>query len=286
MIIAVVGPTGIGKTRLSIMLAKKYNAIIINCDAIQVYRELNIGSAKVTEKEKEGIPHYLFDVVSVKDDYTVFDYQKDLRRLLDEYSDKNIIIVGGTGLYLKAGLFDYRFNIYKDKNEYLDYSNDELYSLVLKKDSDTDIHHNNRRRMINFLNRDLETHNKDKILYKTIFLGLNLNREDLYHRCNERVEIMLENGLLEEVRNLYNQGIRSRGIMTAIGYKELYEYFDNNITKEEAIELIKKNTRKYVKRQYTWFNNQMDIKWFDVDLKKFNNTYDEVINYIETLDRQ
>ncbi len=285
MLIAIVGPTGIGKTKMSIMLAKKYRGIVINCDAIQVYKELNIGSAKVTEDEKEYIPHYLFDLVSVTEDYTVYDYQKDLRNILNN-NKENKIIVGGTGLYLKAGLFDYKFTPYQNKEEYEDLTTEEIYELALKKDPNINIHINNRRRLINYLNRELETNNKNELIYETIFIGLNLERNKLYELCDKRVDIMIEKGLLEEVKTLYDQGIRSRAIMTAIGYKELYQYFDNKITFEEAIQLIKKNTRNYVKRQYTWFKNQMDIKWFDVDLDNFENTYQAVVNYIETLDKQ
>lgn len=285
MLIAIVGPTGIGKTKMSIMLAKKYRGIVINCDAIQVYKELNIGSAKVTEDEKEYIPHYLFDLVSVTEDYTVYDYQKDLRNILNN-NKENKIIVGGTGLYLKAGLFDYKFTPYQNKEEYEDLTTEEIYELALKKDPNINIHINNRRRLINYLNRELESNNKNELIYETIFIGLNLERNKLYELCDKRVDIMIEKGLLEEVKTLYDQGIRSRAIMTAIGYKELYQYFDNKITFEEAIQLIKKNTRNYVKRQYTWFKNQMDIKWFDVDLDNFENTYQAVVNYIETLDKQ
>ena len=285
MIIAIVGPSGIGKTRLSIELAKKYQAIVINCDSMQVYKEMNIGTAKITPEEKSGIPHYLFDIKSVKDSYSVFEYQKDLRAILDSNQNKNIIIVGGTGLYLKAGLYDYKFDLRINKNEYLEYSNQELYDLVKKKDPYSDIHQNNRRRMISFLNRKLPNIKSSKLLYNAIFIGLNAPRDVLYSKVNERVDKMLELGLLEEVRILYNQGLRTQAIMTSIGYKELYKYFDQELSLTDAVELIKKNTRRYVKRQYTWFNNQMNITWFNVNFENFEKTTEEIINYIETLDK-
>ena len=279
MILCVVGPTGVGKTKLSVELAKHYNAIVVNADSMQVYKELNIGTAKVTEKEKEGIPHLLFDIVDVNDMYTVYDYQKDLRKVIDENKDKNIVIVGGTGLYLKAGLYNYVFNEEEKSENYDDLTNEELYEMVMMKDSNSEIHINNRKRMIRFLNREENFKDKDKLLYDVKFIGLTTDRNILYDRINKRVDIMVENGLIEEVKALYDRNIRSKSIMTGIGYKELYEYFDGNKTLEEAIDLIKQRSRKYAKRQYTWFNNQMDVKWFDVDFDDFNNTIKKVIDY-------
>lgn len=281
MIIAVVGPTGVGKTKMSIELAKKYNAIVVNCDAIQVYKELNIGSAKVTEEEKENIPHYLLDICDVNDFYTVYDYQKDLRKILDENKDRNIIIVGGTGLYLKAGLFDYRFSEEDTNETFDDLSNEELYQQALEKDPDMDIHQNNRKRLIRFLNKKNTEVVEPIPLYDCIFIGLTTDRDNLYDKINKRVDKMFEDGLIEEVKDLYDRHINSKVINTAIGYKELYEYFKGNISLSDASDLIKQRSRKYAKRQYTWFNNQMDINWFDVNYDNFNQTIEKVIEYIE-----
>lgn len=280
MIVCIVGPTGVGKTKLSIELAKYYNGIIINADSMQIYKELNIGTAKIKEEEKEGIKHYLFDIKEPTDMYTVYDYQKDLRKLLDNNKEKNIIIVGGTGLYIKAGLYNYIFDEEDTNNSYESLSNEELYNLVLKKDKDSDIHKNNRKRMIRFLNKKESFKDKDTLLYDAKFIGLTTDRETLYNRINDRVDLMIKEGLIEEVKKLYDRNIRSKAIMTGIGYKELYEYFDGKISLEEAIELIKQRSRKYAKRQYTWFNNQMKINWFNVNFKDFNKTIEEVINYI------
>lgn len=282
MILCIVGPTGVGKTKLSIELAKRYSGIVVNADSMQVYKELNIGTAKVTENEKENIKHFLFDIKEPTEMYTVYDYQKDLRNIIDNNKDKNIIIVGGTGLYIKAGLYNYVFETENDiNNTYDNLTNEELYNLVLIKDPNTSIHINNRKRMIRFLNKKETVKDKDKLLYNVKFIGLTTSREILYDRINKRVDDMIKNGLIEEVKSLYDKNIRSKAIMTGIGYKELYDYFDGNISLEDAINLIKQRSRHYAKRQYTWFNNQMDIKWFDVDFDDFNNTVNEVINYIE-----
>ena len=283
MILCIVGPTGVGKTKLSVELAKYYNAIIVNADSMQVYKRLDIGTAKVRDDEKENIPHLLFDIVEPTEMYTVYDYQKDLRNILSKYKDKNIVIVGGTGLYIKAGLFNYVFSEEKlNKNTYDDLTNEELYDLVLKKDMNSDIHINNRKRMIRFLNREENIKDKDKLLFDCKFIGLTTDREVLYDKINKRVDKMFDEGLLNEVKSLYDENIRSKAIMTGIGYKELYEYFDGNISLEEARELIKSRSRKYAKRQYTWFNNQMDVTWFNTDYDNFYNTIKDVIKYIES----
>lgn len=282
MILVIVGPTGVGKTKLSVSLAHKYNAIILNADSMQVYKGLNIGTAKVREDEKEGVIHELFDIVDPSQMYTVYDYQKDLRKKLDEYKDRNIIIVGGTGLYIKAGLYDYEFS---DEditlNTYDNLSNEELYNKVLEIDKDSKIDKNNRKRLVRRLNQKQTSNNGNKLLYNALFIGLTTDRNTLYERINKRVDQMISDGLVEEVKYYYDKGIRSKALTTGIGYKELYDYFDNKISLEEAIDLIKKRSRHYAKRQYTWFNNQMNIKWFDVDLKNFDNTVDKVINYID-----
>ena len=282
MIYVVCGPTGVGKTKLSVMLAKKYNGIVVNADSMQVYKYLDIGTAKVTESEKEGVPHLLFDIVKPNELYTVFDYQRDLRKVIEENKDKNIILVGGSGLYIKAGLYDYKFALEEEKqNTYDDLDNETLYKMVKELDENTDIHINNRKRLIRRLNQKCVSSEGNKLLYDAIFIGLTTSRDKLYERINKRVDEMIDDGLIDEVKSLYDKNIRSKAIMTGIGYKELYDYFDSKISLEEAIDLIKKRSRHYAKRQYTWFNNQMDIKWFDVDFNNFDNTYKSVVKYIE-----
>ena len=280
MILAIVGPTGVGKTRMSVELAKRYNGIIINCDAMQVYKGLDIGTAKIREEEKEGILHYLFDFVDVRDNYTVYDYQKDVRALLDRFADRNIIFVGGTGLYLRAALYDYRFNEEDEKVVDESLSNDELYQLCLQKDPNCSIHKNNRKRMIRFLKRGLEPPVNPVLLYPTIFIGLTTDRDHLYQIINQRVDKMIAEGLIEEAKSFFVQKIYSKALMTGIGYKELYSYFEGKCSLEESIDLIKKNSRHYAKRQYTFFRHQLPVQWFDVNYDHFEKTVAEVDQFI------
>lgn len=287
MIIVIVGPTGVGKTKLSIELAKKYNAEIINADSMQVYKNLNIGTAKVTKEEQENIPHHLFDICAVEDMYTVYDYQKDLRNTITELENKNIIIVGGTGLYIKAGLYDYQFKQEQEQNEYPDLTNTEILEKIKKYDINCDIHINNRKRLIRLLNKYEQNLITEKTgnnpLYPFYMIGLTTDRETLYDKINKRVDKMINDGLLEEVKYFYDKNINSKAIQTGIGYKELYEYFDKKCTLEEAIDKIKTNSRRYAKRQYTFFNNQFpsEIHWIETDYINFNKTIEEAINYIE-----
>ena len=281
MILAIIGPTAVGKTKLSIELAKKYNAIIINCDAMQVYQGLDIGTAKATLEEQEGIPHELLDFVPVTQNYTVYDYQKDARKLLEKYQGRNIIFVGGTGLYLKSALYDYRFYEETTSNSYDNLTNEELYNLALTKDKNMNIHPNNRKRLVRFLNKEVQEYVEPKPLYDFKIIGLTTSRDILYDKINKRVDVMFQSGLLTEVKSFYDQGIHSKALETGIGYKELYQYFDNKITLEEAKELIKKNSRHYAKRQYTFFNHQLDVKWFNTNYEDFSKTINEVEDYIE-----
>lgn len=290
MIIVIVGPTGVGKTKLSIELAKIYNGEVINADSTQVYKDLNIATAKVTEEEKEGVIHHLIDIKNIDEDYTVYDYQKDCRKKIEEILSKNKtpIIVGGTGLYINAVLYDYKFEQEKNDSSYEEFNNDELYQQLISIDPNTNIHKNNRKRIIRALNY-YQNNNKpmsekettNNLLYDAFIVGLTTDREKLYDRINKRVDIMIENGLEKEAKKIYNTGIRSKAVMTPIGYKELFAYFDSIISREEAIELIKKRSRNYAKRQYTWFNNKLNVKWFDVNFDNFNKTIDDVKKYIE-----
>lgn len=288
-IILIVGPTGTGKTTLSIELAKKYDAVILNADSTQVYTEPLIATAKIKENEKENIEHYLFDIVSLNDDYTLYDYQKDGRRLLDKFisENKNVIIVGGSGLYVKALLYNY---VLEDKKEididFSKYSNEELKSKVLALDPKSDIHINNRQRLEGFLKHYYETGKVikktdeiNKKIYNFISIGLKSDRETLYKMLDKRVDSMFNEGLLDEAERLYKMNLKN--YTNIIGYRELNEYFNGNISLDEAKELIKRNTRRYAKRQFTWFNNQMkDIKWFNVNYDNFYDTIKEIENYL------
>lgn len=288
MIIAIVGPTGIGKTALSISLAKHYNAEIINFDAMQVYEKMDIGTAKVTKEEMDGVVHHLLSYVNVNTNYSVYDYQKEARSLIDKLlkEKKNIIMVGGTGLYLKATLYDYRFREENNSTCYDDLSTEELLKRMSKynyvpKDK------NNKRRLVRELkklenNIDIDN-NGDKLLYNAKIIGLTTDRETLYDRINKRVDIMIENGLVDEVNSLKESFTTSKALKTAIGYKEFIPYFNNEVSLDEVIGKIKQNSRHYAKRQYTFFNNQLNVTWYQTDFNNFDNTVKLVI---EDLDKE
>lgn len=286
-IIVITGPTGVGKTKMSIELAKRIDAEIINADSMQVYKDLNIGTAKITEKEKEGIPHHLFDIVEPTDMYTVYDYQKDARDIINDVLSrgKKVIIVGGTGLYIKALLYDYKF-IKEDKTyDFSKMSNEEILDKINSYNLDINLHINNRKRLERVLtklyNNNMQTEKTDTTLYDFVAIGLTTTRNNLYKIIDNRVDKMIEDGLIDEVEKLYKKNIHSKAINTGIGYKELYKYFDKEISLAEAISLIKKNSRHYAKRQYTFFNNQMNIKWFNTNYEDFSLTVEEVYNYIK-----
>lgn len=288
MIIVITGPTGVGKTKLSIELAKRYNAEIINADSMQVYRGLDIATAKIKETEKENIPHHLFDISDVDDIYTVYDYQKDCRAKINEIlnKNKNVIIVGGTGLYIKAALYDYQFKTEYDLNDYANLTNEEIFDKIKKYDNCCDIHINNRKRLVRLLNKyenNLITEkNGNSPLYDFILIGLTTDRKTLYEKINSRVDIMVEEGLIEEAKSLYDKHIYTKAIQTAIGYKELYPYFDNKYSLEDSLELIRKNSRHYAKRQYTFFNNQFDnINWIETNYDDFSKTVSQAITVID-----
>ena len=287
-IIVIVGPTGVGKTKLSIELAKRLDAEIINGDSVAIYRGLDIGSAKPTIEEREGIVHHLLDIRDVWEDYSVFDYQKDVRKLIDEINSrgKRIIIVGGTGLYIKAALYDYKFTEGTVSNDYDDLSNEDLMKKILSYDVLIDVHVNNRQRLVRLLNK-LEneeefSYDKDKALYPIKVIGLTTDRDYLYERINKRVDLMIKSGLLEEVSNLKENYKSSRILNSGIGYKEFASYFDGDSSLDEVIESIKQDSRRFAKRQYTFFKHQFDVMWYDVNFKDFsvtiNHIYNDIVN--------
>lgn len=291
MVIVIVGPTGVGKTKLSIELAKKYNGEVINADSTQVYREMDIATAKVTVEEMDGVVHHLLDIRNMDEDYSVYDFQNDCRNCINDIISrgKTPIIAGGTGLYVKAALYDYKFDLESSNFDYSSYSNDKLYERLLSIDPDSSIHKNNRKRIERALSYYdstggilSEKEKTDKLLYDCVFIGLTTDRNVLYDRINKRVDIMVSNGLLDEAKRIYDSGVRSKAVMTPIGYKELFSYFSGDCGFDEAISLIKQRSRNYAKRQYTWFNNQMNVNWFDVDFNNFLNTVNEICNFIDS----
>lgn len=287
MIIAILGPTAVGKTALSIALAKKYKAEIINFDAMQVYEKMNIGTAKVTTEEMSGVPHHLLSFVPLNKNYSVYDYQKDARALIDKFlkENKNIILVGGTGLYLKAALFDYNFTKGTTYKEYNTLTNEELLAKIKSYNLKELPHVNNRKRLVRLLNKlennETITNNGNTLLYKdTIFIGLTTDRNILYDKINKRVDVMFNNGLLDEVESLKDYFNTSKALNTAIGYKEFIPYFNKEKDLAEVKEEIKKNSRHYAKRQYTFFNHQFNLNWFQTDYDDFTKTIKAVKDYL------
>lgn len=282
MIITIVGPTGVGKTKLSLELAKKYNGEIINADSTQIFKELNIGTAKITDTK--GIPHHLIDIKNLDEEYTIYDYQKDARNILDDIlkRGKTPIIVGGSGLYLTALLYDYKFT----EEEYIineDVSIKEMHTKLLELGLDINI--NNKQRikrkyLKHIINKEPIIDEKPIILYETIIIGLTTDRDNLYHKINSRVDQMLEDGLLDEVKSLFQKYPNSKQLQRTIDYKEFIPYLNKESTLEDVINKMKQNSRNYAKRQYTWFNNKLDVNWFQTNYDDFNQTIKEVVNYI------
>jgi len=299
-VIVIVGPTGVGKTKLGIALAKEYNGEIISGDSMQIYRGMNIGTAKVGAQEMEGVVHHLIDIKDPDETYSVKEFQDMVRDLIDtiHYQGKLPIIVGGTGLYIKAALYDYEFKEttsnsieYKSKYETLD--NYQLHQYLQSFDSKTaaQLHPNNRQRILRAIaiyettgtkKSDILASQQHTCLYDASFIGLTIERDILYQRINDRVDEMIDKGLEKEVTSLYEKGYtKNLQSMKAIGYQEWFAYFDNMQSKEDTIALIKKKSRNYAKRQYTWFKHQVPVTWFTVNLEQFEKTIHEVIQAIK-----
>ncbi len=286
-LIVIVGPTGVGKTKLSIALAKKLNAEIINGDSVAVYRGLDIGSAKPTVEEQEGIPHHLIDICDVTDEYSVFSYQQDARRVIDDIikQGKRVIIVGGTGLYIKALLYDYRFTEGTTHHSYDEFSNEELLSKLSQYTKENLPHVHNRKRLVRLLNKyeneEEMTSYKDHLLYPCTIIGLTTERENLYQKINQRVCNMIEQGLLSEIEKLKPYYPTSRVLNSAIGYKEFRDYFSKEKTLAEVITQIQLDSRRFAKRQYTFFNHQIHPHWISVCFGDFSKTISDAFCYIQ-----
>lgn len=294
-VVAIIGPTASGKTALSIRLAKEIDGEIINGDSMQIYRHMDIGTAKITEAEMEGVPHHLLDIKEPTEGFSVAEYQQLVRGKIEEIQarGKMPIIVGGTGLYVQSVLYDFQFakqevdetareNYYRDL-EVL--GPEAMHAKLVQMDpaAAASIHPNNTRRVIRAMemaelagvSRAEEQFNRGDIpLYNHVIIGLDMDREKLYERINLRVDLMMEAGLVEEVRALYEAGIRDVQAIKAIGYKELYAHFDGLVSLEEAVEQIKQNSRRYAKRQLTYFRNKMEIAWIGNDWSKIKSLFE------------
>ncbi|MBO4834561.1 MAG: tRNA (adenosine(37)-N6)-dimethylallyltransferase MiaA [Lachnospiraceae bacterium] len=289
------GPTACGKTSLSIALAKRINAEIISADSMQVYRGFDIGTAKVTEAEKEGIPHYLIDELDPEEEFNVFEFQSRARNYICDITSRGKIpmIVGGTGFYIQSVLYDIDFSEESEDKTYrhelektaIEKGNDFLYQKLLECDPDAakEIHPNNRKRVIRALEYFHETgqqiseHNRIQHMkespYNFAYFVLNRPRNILYERINQRVDQMIKDGLTEEVSGLLQKGYGEDLLsMQGLGYKEMVPYVKGNMTMEAAIDLLKKNTRHFAKRQITWFKREKDVIW--IDLETYASTED------------
>lgn len=302
-LIILTGPTAVGKTSLSIQLAKKLNGEIISADSAQVYHYMNIGSAKIMPEEMEGIPHHLVDVLDPKEAFDVYTFQQLAKKALDEiYAKGKIpIIVGGTGFYIQALLYDIDFTTSLEEEEGqlrkelealgatkgATYLHERLRSL--DEESANQIHPNNMKRVIRAIEycettgNKFSEHNEEQRQkespYDFYYFVLNDERSVLYERIEKRVDIMVEQGLIEEVRSLKDMGLSREYVsMQALGYKEILDYLDNKITLEEAIYTLKRDTRHFAKRQLTWFRREKDVIWVDKD--NFDRDEDKILDYM------
>ncbi|RKO64019.1 tRNA (adenosine(37)-N6)-dimethylallyltransferase MiaA [Caldibacillus debilis] len=297
----IVGPTAVGKTKVSVDVAKKLRGEIISGDSMQIYRGMDIGTAKIKKEEMQGIPHHLIDIKDPEESFSVAEFQRIVREKISEISRRGRLpmIVGGTGLYIQSVLYDYRFTgngntgrLRKELQERLRREGTEkLYRELsgIDPDSAIKIHPNDGRRIIRALEIYYSTgvtltehlrKQRNELRYDAAVVGLTMDRERLYKRIDERVDRMIEEGLLEEARRFYDRGLRGCQSIQAIGYKELYAYFDGTLSLAEAIALLKKNTRNYAKRQYTWFKNKMDVQWFDVEAYPYGVLIEKITEHI------
>ena len=303
-LVVIVGPTASGKTELSIELAKKMNGEIISGDSMQVYRQMNIGTAKVTETEMEGIPHYLIDILNPDESFSAYEFKKRAEVLIEDITKRGKvpIIAGGTGLYIQSLIYDYPFddeNVSVEKElrvkEKLDalnqLNNDDLHRYLASFDeiSAKDIHPNNRKRVLRAIEYYLKTKkllsSRKKVQqftenYDTLLVGIEMSRKTLYTRINKRVDIMLGHGLFNEVQHLVEQGFEASQSMQAIGYKELVPVIKGNISMENAVEKLKQHSRQYAKRQLTWFKNKMNVHWLNKERMSLQMMLDEITTQI------
>ncbi|KAB8138813.1 tRNA (adenosine(37)-N6)-dimethylallyltransferase MiaA [Gracilibacillus oryzae] len=295
-IMVIVGPTAVGKTALSIEAAKQFNGEVISGDSMQVYRGLDIGTAKVTKEEMQGIPHHLIDILEPGESFSVADFQKQVRECITDIHSRGkcVIIAGGTGLYIQSVLYDYQFSEKARSTDFqkrieaeiIENGIDSVYNRLKRVDPEQadKIHPNNERRLI----RALEVYDRtgitmteqqkqqDESLYDHYIVGLEMERSILYHRINERVDNMMKQGLTAEVQHMIEQGLENSQAMRGIGYKELIPYVKGEMPLEAALESLKRNSRRFAKRQYTWFRNKMPVHWYNI----LPETRDEVFQNI------
>lgn len=300
-LIVIIGPTAVGKTKLSVELARKLNGEIISGDSMQIYRGMDIGTAKIKPEEMNGVPHHLIDIKEPDESFSAAEFQARGRQLVEEIHNRNRmpVVAGGTGLYIQSLIYDYHFSelpshpeIRQKLEELAEQQGiNALYEELERLDPESakKIHPNNTRRVIRALEvyhssgktmTQYQENQDDELIYEVALIGLTAEREVLYNRINARVDEMMDNGLLEEVASLYNKGIKDCQSIQAIGYKELYSYLEGKTTLNEAVEQLKQNSRRYAKRQLTWFRNKMDVEWFDMtDPARFEEKAEQIYRY-------
>ncbi|WP_462406602.1 tRNA (adenosine(37)-N6)-dimethylallyltransferase MiaA [Gracilibacillus sp. Marseille-QA3620] len=301
-LIVIIGPTAVGKTKLSIELAKRFDGEIISGDSAQIFKGMDIGTAKISEDEAVGIPHHLIDEREAGESYTVYEFKEAVQREIADIASRGRIpiIVGGTGLYIQSVLYDYQFpetaanpEIRAELEEKAETEGrDALYAILKEIDPEAaeKIHPNNVKRVV----RALEVYytsgvrfseqqqSADKTEnYDAAVIGLTMERDLLYSRINQRVDIMMKAGLVDEVKRFYDRGLMETQSLQAIGYKEFNGYFEGKETIEQVSEAIKQNTRRFAKRQFTWFRNKMDVNWFDMsDIDHIDDKIEEISAYV------
>lgn len=302
-LLVLIGPTAVGKTKLSIELAKKYNAEIISGDSMQVYKGMDIGTAKIRTEEMDGITHHLLDIKEPEESFSVAEFQLLVRKKITEIHKRGKLpmLVGGTGLYIQSVIYDYQFSDNSSDDAFRKelekkaqkFGNEFVHNMLKQMDPNSAerIHPNNVRRVIRAIEvfhitgktaGEYQEEQEQELLYNVALIGLTMDRDKLYERINMRVDLMIKDGLLEEVKGLYDQGLREVQSIQAIGYKELYDYWDGKVSLEEAIENLKQNSRRYAKRQLTWFRNKMDVTWFDMtEVNSYSKKMHEISLFIE-----
>lgn len=295
--IVIAGPTGVGKTDLSIKLAKALNADVLSADSAQVYKGMDVGTAKISVNEMDGVIHHMLDVVEPIKKYSVGDYQRKGDEVLNSLGDKNVLLVGGTGLYIDSvvrGLSALPESDSVIREKLMNEDGEELFEILKEIDPESaeSIHPNNKRRVERAVEVFYQTGEKFSVLSKRNIKGnsckflkvaLERDRDYLYERINLRVEIMMKNGLLEEVKSLYEKYGDNLKKINIIGYSEIISYLNDEISLEEAIELIKKNSRNYAKRQFTWFKNDHDYIWYDLDKMSEDEIFSDILQKFNAL---
>jgi len=299
LVISVVGPTAVGKSKLGVEIAKRFGGEVISGDSMQIYKSMDIGTAKVTDQEMQGIPHHLVDIKEPDESFSVAEFQNKVQSLIRTISSRGKVpvIVGGTGLYIQATLYNFNFSeekrdeqvIKRLEKEASEYGMEALYQRLQSVDPEQaeKVHPNNERRVLRALEvyettgkvmSDYQKQQSNESPFCPVIIGLEMERKELYNRINRRVDQMVEEGLIAEVKRLYDKGYEHTQAMKAIGYKEFIPYFNGECNMDRAIELLKRNSRRYAKRQYTYFRNKMNVRWYSISEQRYEEKFETILN--------